>query len=73
VAKDAKEDKSHVLTIKGLVLADKASDLAIHDEAVAGQVKLDKVIQECDDAIKIGVDGGDCYRIWLGPSSSRFS
>ncbi|MCX6673078.1 MAG: tetratricopeptide repeat protein [Methanothrix sp.] len=51
VAKDAKDDKSSALTRKGFVLVDKASDLAIQEGAVAGQVKLDEVIQECDDAI----------------------
>jgi tetratricopeptide (TPR) repeat protein len=61
VAKDAKDDKSSALTRKGFVLGDKASDLAIQDEAIAGQVNLDEVIQECDDAINASDEAIKCF------------
>jgi len=35
VAKDARDDKSSALTIKGLILVDKARDLAIQERVVA--------------------------------------
>lgn len=61
VAKDARDDKSSALTIKGLILVDKASDLAIQERVVAGQVKLDEVIQECDDAINSSNEAIKCF------------
>lgn len=73
VAKDAKEDKSFILTVKGFVLADKASDLAIHDEAVTGQVKLDEVIQECDDAINASDEAIKCFDEALKLNPNRIS
>jgi len=57
----AKDDKSSALTRKGFVLVDKASDLAIQEGAVAGQVKLAEVIQECDDAINASDEAIKCF------------
>jgi tetratricopeptide (TPR) repeat protein len=67
------DDKSSALTIKGLVLVDKARDLAIQMGAVAGQIKLDEVIQECDDAINASDEALKCFDEALKLHPNRFT